>query len=77
MNIKFNNYQLIADRDETDVEEVFTSAVADCIGPGRRTTLLPDRANYWESGKVSLMVQPGENCESEMAGYAPPPPSLI
>ena len=76
MNIKFRNYDLVADRDETDVQETISDAVADCIGPGRRTTLIPDGENYWGSGDVSLMVLPGENCESAIAGNAPPPPSL-
>ena len=78
MNIKFRNYQLQPDRDETQVEETLRDAVADCSGPGRRAMLLPDRENYWESGDVTLMVLPGENCESAIAGYAPlPSPSLI
>ena len=67
MNIKFKYYELIVDRNETDVEETLKSAVADCVGPGRRTTLLPKGANFWESGKVGLMVQPEHNCESAIA----------
>ena len=72
MNIKFRQYQLIPDRDETRVEDTFRNAVADCIGPGRRTTLMPEKLNYYESGEISLAVQPEEGSESTVAGYAPP-----
>ena len=75
MNIKFGHYQLIADRNETDVEETFRKAVVDCTG--RHTTLMPDRESSYVSGEVSLGVEPAENGESAIAGYAPPPPSLI
>ena len=77
MNIKFKQYQLIPNRDETRVEDTFRDAVADCIGPGRRTTLMPERLNYYESGEVSLAVQPEEGSESAIAGCAPLLPSLI
>ena len=77
MNIKFRNYELIADRDETDVQETISDAVADCIGPGRRTMLIPDGENHWASGEVILMVLREDSCESVIAGSAPPPPSLI
>ncbi|KAM0800383.1 hypothetical protein BDR22DRAFT_889433 [Usnea florida] len=58
MNIKFRDYQLIAERNETDVEETFRKAVVDCTG--RHTTLMPDRKNYYWSGSVNLGVEPQE-----------------
>lgn len=66
MNIKFREYQLEPDRDETQVQETLTNAVADCSGPGRRAMLLPVRQNYWESGEVTLMVLPEENYPEQL-----------
>ena len=84
MNIKFRDYEIEADRDERDVDDTFRKAVADCISPARRTTLLPDGENYWDSGRAVLGVKPEDGSESAIGmldarapPIPPPSPSLI
>lgn len=76
MNIKFTEWYLADERNETEVDDVFRRAEADCIAR-TRDTLMPDRDNNWDTGESRLSVKPKEGSESAIAGYAPPPPSLI